>query len=101
MRYLIEQRVEFGEDDIDRGDQQHINNILAKRSNMYKEDFSLPIREHAEILFYNGHFRESIKTCLQAVIARPLKFDNWKLLQYCIRKSLSMTLRKKSGFYSD
>tara|TARA_R100000027_G_C2199486_1_gene79471 strand:+ start:260 stop:553 length:294 start_codon:yes stop_codon:yes gene_type:complete len=88
MSYLIKQRILYGKDDVDKGDYNEIQNILNKKQKLYDEDKSLPIREHAEILFHSGFIGAAVIKSLKAILTSPLKVKNYRLLQFIIRKRL-------------
>jgi glycosyltransferase involved in cell wall biosynthesis len=85
IRHLTKQRFEKGYDDLDEGDLSYLNGIIEKKEKDYRIDKTLALREEAEILFHNGFFKKSIITTIKGIIANPLIFSNYRLLQYILR----------------
>jgi glycosyltransferase involved in cell wall biosynthesis len=61
---------------------------LDGRRQSYSNDPGLVYRHYAANFMYNKMYRKAISTAMAAVKAKPMHFENWRTLQYCVRKAL-------------
>lgn len=87
-RFLYQQRKISGIDWLMEGKQNELEARLYFLSKKYRDDKSLIHRRQAELYMYYGYKNRAIIESLKAIQANPLKFKNFRLLQYCIRKKL-------------
>lgn len=82
-----EQRLSRGTDDLMEGRSQDVDDRLNLLMIPYRKDPSLIYRENAAFLMYYQLNRYAIIQAWKACLMKPLHFNNWRTLQYCIRKS--------------
>ena len=82
-----EQRVVHGSDDLMKGESQSAEAKLARLLEPYRMDPSRIHRENAAFLMYYRLNRAAIVNAMKACMVKPFYFNNWRTLQYCIRKS--------------
>lgn len=82
-----EQRKACGKDDLMEGEIRKAEEKLAGFLEPYEQDPSLIHRENAAFLMYYQLNKGAIVNAWKACMVKPLYFNNWRTLQYCIRKS--------------
>jgi glycosyltransferase involved in cell wall biosynthesis len=85
--HLAKQRQATGSDDLMDGHPEKVDAYFDKLRAPYIEDSSLIYREFAANFMYNKLYRKAINAAWSAIRQNPLKIVNWRVLQYCIRKS--------------
>jgi hypothetical protein len=84
--HFHKQRQKKGTDDLQRG-----NEMVAERKIGYLikrryADTSLVYRQSAAFYMHYQWRLLAVQVAFKAVKTRPMKFDNWRTLQYCLRK---------------
>lgn len=97
--YLGKQRQKSGVDYLMDGKPHLADEYLNALRRSYYEDPSLVYREYAANFMYNKLYGRALHSALAAVRVRPLRFVNWRTLQYCFRISLweELKLRMSSN----
>jgi glycosyltransferase involved in cell wall biosynthesis len=85
---LALQRRQQGTDALQRADWDEIKRLEEIYSRPFIQDRTLHFRKMASFFMYCKMNREAIRYMTLAVRQEPLKFENWRALQYCIRKTL-------------
>ena len=86
--FLAEERKLYGIDSIQAGKLRKVEDYINMLKAPYEKDRSLFYHQKAAGLVYSGLYVEAIKEALNAISQEPLKFKNYRLLQYCLRKLL-------------
>ena len=86
--YLYRQRAERGQDDLQVGRVDLVDDYLNQITKKYRQDHTLIHREAAAYYMYWKLYPQAIASAWKAVIKQPWKFDNFRTWQYCVRKSL-------------
>ena len=86
-RYLANERRNGGLDALQRNDLDTLKRIEEEFSAPYLKDRTLHFRKMAEFFMYCKMNSHAIKYMLMAVKQEPLKWINWRTLQYCVRKT--------------
>jgi hypothetical protein len=87
-KYLANERKEVGKDSIEKGDWGLIEKKEREFSKPYLNDQTLYLRKMASFFMYIRMEKTAINYMIKAVKIEPIKFENWKTLQYCVRKFL-------------
>lgn len=87
-QFLAKQRSERGYDSLQEGDMEIIQRVENELSQPYLKDRTLHLRKMASFFMYCKMNNEAIKFMFMAVMKEPQKIENWKTLQYCIRKTI-------------
>jgi glycosyltransferase involved in cell wall biosynthesis len=82
-----EQRKFSGTDDLINQDSEAADQKLKRLLLPYEKDVSLIHRENAAFLMYYKLNRSAILNAWKACLLKPFYFDNWRTLQYCLRKT--------------
>ena len=85
---LAMQRKQRGTDDLMDGHPEKVDGLLTAWREPYSSDPSLVFREFAASFMYNRLFKRAIHASWLAACTKPLKWDNWATLQYCLRQTL-------------
>jgi len=85
---LALERRQTGTDALQRGDWDRIRKLEEIHSQPFIKDATLHFRKMASFFMYCKMNREAIRYMTLAVRQEPLKFENWRALQYCIRRTL-------------
>ena len=95
--HLARQRRERGYDDLMAGEPEKADAFLEKLRLPYQEDFSLIYRQYAANFMYARLYAKAVSTAWEGALREPLRLENWRTLQYCIRKALGKNI-SGSGF---
>ena len=87
-QFFYRQRKSKGTDALMDGDWDLIKEKENDFSEVYRKDKTLFLREMAAFYMYTKMNREAIKNSLIAIKMEPHKLINWRILQYCLRKSI-------------
>ena len=85
---FYQQRVAKGSDDLMEENVEQINLELLRLTKNYISDPSLIHRQNAAFLMYYRLYKSATLQAWDACKLSPFQFDNWRTLQYCIRKSI-------------
>ncbi|HEX7017275.1 MAG TPA: glycosyltransferase family A protein [Cyclobacteriaceae bacterium] len=85
---LALERRQKGTDALQRGDWAEIKRLEEAHSQPFLADKTLHLRKMASFFMYCKMNREAIRYMTIAIKEEPLRFENWRTLQYCIRKTL-------------
>lgn len=85
---LHRERMAGRKDSIQRGDLESIMDFISELRRPYELDQSLFHHRRAEALMYAGLRFEALRQAMHAVAKKPLRRASYRLLQYCIRKTL-------------
>lgn len=85
--HLASQRRSGQKDAIESGDFKELEDIIAKLRKPYIEDRSLFHHKLAASHMYFGLNANAIQHALLAILKGPLSWNNYRLLQYCLRKT--------------
>ncbi|MBU2915200.1 glycosyltransferase family 2 protein [Reichenbachiella agariperforans] len=87
-QHLAKERESGKKDALEREDLAFIKDLERKFSQPYLLDKTLHLRKMAEFFMYVKMNKSAINYMYLAIRQEPLKFSNWRTLQYCIRKTL-------------
>lgn len=82
-----EQRKLSGTDDLINQNFEAADRKLKQFLQRYEKDVSLIHRENAGFLMYYKLNKQAILDAWKACRLKPFYFDNWRTLQYCVRKT--------------
>lgn len=82
------QRKFRGYDDLMEGRYAEVQERLEFHMKPYLDDPSLIHRENAAFFMYYKLFRKAVFTSWRGCVSSPLSLENWRTLQYCVRKIL-------------
>lgn len=85
---FYQQRVKKASDDLMEGNVEQIHRELLSLTKDYISDPSLIHRQNAAFLMYYRLHKSATRQAWDACKVSPFQFDNWRTLQYCIRKSI-------------
>jgi len=85
-RYLANQRAEYGQDLLQEGDFDKLDDYLRDKSKHFEADLSRIHVKRAELNMYYGFKMQAVKDSVMAITRNPFKFSNWRLLIFCARK---------------
>lgn len=86
-KFLAQERAEGKKDALQRNDMATIKKMEELYSLPYQKDITLHFRKMANFFMYCKMNNSAIQSMLNAVRLEPFKFENWRVLQYCIRKT--------------
>lgn len=87
-KFFAKERSEGREDALERGDMEVIDDLRRELSRPYLADKTLHFRKMAAFFMYCQMNRSAVNQLLEAIKSEPFKFENWRTLQYCIRKTI-------------
>ncbi|ADR22201.1 glycosyl transferase [Marivirga tractuosa] len=87
-KFLASERKEIGLDALQRQDWSLIKAKEEEFSKPYVKDKTLHLRKMASFFMYVKMNRTAIDYMLIAIRKEPFKFENWRTIQYCLRKSI-------------
>jgi len=88
VTYLANQREQHGKDDLQLNNFKNVESLVTKLCSKYLNDPSLINREQAEFYMYFNFTKEAIISSLDGIKKSPLNLNNYRTLQYCLRRKL-------------
>lgn len=88
---LAKQRRELGFDALQMNDLAAIRDLEEQFSQPYVEDQTLHFREMAAFFMYCQMNQQAIRYMKAALNQEPFKLENWRTLQYCVRRTFLTT----------
>ena len=87
-QFFAKEIKETGTDSLVKEDWDRIKEEEDKLLIPYKKDPSLFLKEMAALSMYYKMNKTAISYAWKSVLLTPFDWNSWKLLQYCIRKTL-------------
>ncbi|MCV9388808.1 glycosyltransferase family 2 protein [Reichenbachiella ulvae] len=88
VRFLAKERSSLGIDSLTSNNIERLTSYIKELKTPFTQDPSFFHRKKAENLMYSGLYSAAIANAWKGVKKRPSNFQNWRTLQYCIRKTL-------------
>lgn len=85
-RYLKSQREGNNQDYLQKGLVDQVNEKMDSFLMEFREDPSKVYRMQAELDSYYNFYFKAVSAALKAIVVNPSLFENYRLLQHCLRK---------------
>lgn len=85
---LYKERQYGQKDSIEKGDLESIRDYIREMRRPYQQNKALFHEKLAASFMYAGMNQEAIRHSMMAIVKAPLDWKNYRLLQYCLRKTI-------------
>jgi hypothetical protein len=97
IKFLSDERKKKGFDSLSIGGSKNLDSFLKELEKPYIKDKSLLYRKSAAHLMYFNFFPQAIKQSILGIFKQPFIFENYRTVQFCMKKYLISSIRFQDG----